>query len=285
MEDQRKGIRDGLVVHGQHHHGAEDVDHAHQRYQGGGDLADAPDAAEDDQADQHHADHAGQPGRHAEGAGKGLRHAVDLDHVADAEAGETAEQREGAAHPRPLLAQAVLDRVHRPADVFAALVLLAVVHGEHHLAVLGGHADQRGAPHPEDCPGAAEEDRGGDAGDIAGADGGGQTGHQRLERADLAGAVVIFLASLPEQAEGSDDPGQRHEFQPQHEEQAGAEDEDQHGRPPDQAIETIHHGIEEFHQGVLFALVDGAGNAWRARALKHGACQQPRTHCAAQQPQ
>ena len=66
------------------------------------------------------------------------------------------------------------------------IVDLAEVHREEHLGILGRHADQRRHPHPEQRARPPERDRGGDAGDVAGADGGRERRHQRGVGTDLA---------------------------------------------------------------------------------------------------
>ena len=114
------------------------------------------------------------------------RDRVGLHHVADAERGEHGEERE--EHAEPLHAEAALERVHRPAQHGAVLGRDAVLHGQQRLAVLRGHAEDAGQPHPQHRAGAAQADRGRDADDVAGADGGGKRGRQRGERADVAAA-------------------------------------------------------------------------------------------------
>jgi hypothetical protein len=217
-EDHFKSCRDLRGVDHQHHDGGDDVGHAHKRHQGRRHFTDTLDTTEDHHAYKQHGDQTGQPQRHIEGGLQGGGHAVDLDHVADTETGKTAEDGEGGAQPQPLLAQTVLDCVHRPADVLAAVILLAVMHRQHHFAVLGSHTHQCGTPHPEQRTRPAEEDRGGHTGDIAGTDCSGQAGHQRLERADLTAFGIAFLAALPHQFEACADLSQRHELQAQHEE-------------------------------------------------------------------
>ncbi len=233
-------------------HRGDDVADAHEGHQGFGDLADTADATKDHQPGDEHGGDPGDPVGHAEGNLQGIGHAVDLDHVADTEAGEPAEQGEGRTEPGPALAQTVLDGIHRTADVFVALILLAVVHRQHHFGELGGHSHQRGAPHPEQRARAAEEDRRGHPGDVAGTDGGRQAGHQRLERADLAAALVILATPLPEQAKADSQAHQGHELQPQHQVQAGAENQHQHQRPPDHAVQVDHPLLQAFHQRSLF---------------------------------
>ena len=71
-----------------------------------------------------------------------------------------------------MAAEAILDRIHRAADLLAVVIGFAVVDGDEDFGVLGGHADERGHPHPEQGARAADGDRGGDASNVAGADGG-----------------------------------------------------------------------------------------------------------------
>ena len=145
-----------------------------------------------------------------------------------------AEHGKGNAQPGPFRAEAVLDVIHRAADIVAFFVALAEFHGADGFGVFGGHADQRGHPHPEQRPGAAEEHSGGNAGDVAGADGGRQRGHQGVERADLP--LAPAFAALEQQAEASANAQDRHEFQPDLQEKADAQDQDQHQRPPDDPL-------------------------------------------------
>ncbi len=55
---------------------------------------------------------------------------------------------------------------------------------------LDGHAHQRGDPHPEHGARAAEGYGNADTGDVTGTDATGEAEHQRLERAELAGAAL-----------------------------------------------------------------------------------------------
>ncbi len=253
-EDQVERGRDRGGVHHQHHRGSDQVGQAHEGNQRRGHNADAADTAENHQADHDHGDQAGRPQRHREGGFQRVGHAVDLHHVANAEAGQPAEDGERSAKPDPLLAQPVLDGIHRAADVLATVVLLAVVNRQHDLAVLGGHTDQRGAPHPEQRARAAEEDRRGDAGDVAGTYRCGQRRHQRLERADLTGGFVALGTTAPHQGEAGTNAGQRHELEHDHQHQAGAKDQDQHGRAPDEAVNGVDEVVQKFHSSTLFLI-------------------------------
>ena len=80
--------------------------------------------------------------------------------------------------------------------------------GERRLGVIGGHAEQRDNPHPEDCAGAADEDSTASADDVSGADLRGDCGGKRLERAHVTAVIAArerkaaeHLLSLAEAAE------------------------------------------------------------------------------------
>ena len=52
----------------------------------------------------------------------------------------------------------------------------AVFDSQQTLGIFGGHAEECGQPHPEQCAGAAQADSGGYAYNITSADGGGKCG-------------------------------------------------------------------------------------------------------------
>ena len=131
--------------------------------------------------------------------------------------------------------------------MLATVILLAVMHRQDHFAIFRRHAHQRGAPHPEQRARAAEEDRRGHTGDVAGTDRRGQAGHQRLERTDLARFFVAFRASAPDQCEAGADTRQRHELEHRHQEETGAQNQHQHGRAPDETVNAIDQVLQEFH--------------------------------------
>ena len=130
-------------------------------------------------------------------------------------------------------------------------------HGEHGLGVLGGHAHQGRHPHPEQRAGPADGDGRADAGDVAGADGGGQRGHQRVERRDVA--LPLLATAGPEHPEAVAELAQRQRAEPHHQVQAGAENQHQHRRPPDEAVDiangcgNLFHAVPPFtSSGVAF---------------------------------
>jgi hypothetical protein len=117
------------------------------------------------------------------------------------------------------------------------------------LGVLGRHADKRRAPHPEEGAGPAEEDGRRHAGDVAGADGGGKRGHERVEGTDLT-FLGAFLAALPEQGKAEADLADRHELQPGLQEESRAEDDDE----PDDITQGFHDDppLDRFPSAGLF---------------------------------
>ena len=91
-------------------------------------------------------------------------------------------------------------------DHLTPLVAHTIVHREQRLGVLGRHPDQPRHPHPEECARPSGRDRGRDAGDIPGADGRGECGHERLEVRDLPDAVRVAALDQTEPERGSELP-------------------------------------------------------------------------------
>ncbi len=75
----------------------------------------------------------------------------------------------------------------------AVFVLGLVLLRQNRFAVDGGHAEKGGQPHPEDGARAAGEQRGGAAGDVAGADLSRDGGGDGLERGH---ALVVGLLTV-----------------------------------------------------------------------------------------
>ena len=165
-----------------HHHAHQQIGAGHQWHKRTGDSADAVDAAEYHRADQDHQHAAAERGRHTVGVVQHLGNRVGLHRVGNPETGETAEDREGESQPVPAPGQAVADVVHGAAAEIAVAVALAKMHGTNGFGILRGHAAQRGYPHPEQRPRAAQGNGGGHPGDVPRADGGRERGHQRAER-------------------------------------------------------------------------------------------------------
>ena len=178
---------------------AANVEDRHNRYQLACHFTDTLDAAQQYQCHQYSDDDAGRQFGDVERAAQGVSNRVGLDGVADAEAGEHAKNGKEHTKPFPFLAQAVLDVIHRAANVVATGILLAIAHGQNGLAEFGCHAYQGNNPHPEQRARATQKDRGSDARDVTGADGGGEGGHQGVERADVT--LITAFAAAPEHAE------------------------------------------------------------------------------------
>ena len=206
-EDLGEGRADVASVAEDDDEGEDDIEDAHDRDELLGHRADTLDAAEEDHADQardHKAENEVQQlplpfCRGDEGVDGVVERAddgVDLRHVADAEGGDGREHAEQHADPLPVLAEAILDVVHRAADPVALGVTFPVLDGECDLGILDDHAEQRREPQPEHRAVAAEGDGLRGADDIAGADRRGQRRRDSLQGRDRTGACLLFLEHL-----------------------------------------------------------------------------------------
>ncbi|MDZ7599654.1 MAG: hypothetical protein U5J82_15550 [Desulfobacterales bacterium] len=195
-----------------------------------GDLADALDAAENDQGGEDHQHDTRDPERHLEGGVDGVGHRVGLDHVADPEGRHGGEK--GKDKPQPLPAQPLRDVVHGAAAHVAFFVLDPVLHGQNRFPIFGGHADQAGDPHPEQ----GSRSTGGNgrcyAGNVAGPDGGRQGGHQGLKMRDVARLVGIFLPLHQRQPKGVPQFSELQAPQDDGQIESGTDEKYQHGRTP-----------------------------------------------------
>ncbi len=207
-----------------------DIADCHERHELSGNGADTVNTAYENEAGEKSKHHARRPKRHAERRFQRIRHRVGLDHVADAETGKTRKQGKAGAEPRPVRAHAIRDVVHGTADIVAVLIDLAVAHCEHSLGELGGHAHQGRHPHPEHRARPADEDRRGDTGDVARADGRRKSRHQGIERRDIA--LACGHAAAPQHPEGERHIPDRAEFQAERQKEADAEEQHQHGHAP-----------------------------------------------------
>ena len=261
--------------------GGADVEHHHGRHESARDFADAPNAADDDDAHQRGHDEARQPRGDGEAVRQRGRHRVDLHGVADAERRHRAEYRERQTQPlaefRGEFANAVAQVIHRSADMLAGLVHLPIGDRAHRFRVLRGHTEQRDQPHVEDRARAAERDRRRDARDISGADGGRERRHQRVERLDLAGAG--WTGPVEQQPEAVDDLAPRHEHQSQGQQQAGDAQHAEHRRPPDKGVDLVDDGVQLVHGCLLRATA-----AQRERRIAGRRHDRPIGHKASRKP-
>ena len=202
-EDEQEAGNDRLPVQHQDHQRSRHVDPCHDRREDAGDGADATDAADDDREHDGRGDQARHPRGDPEGREHRVGHGVGLDRVAGHEGRHAEQDREDHRQRLPLVAEAALDVVHRPASYgafpFLGVVIgardRAVVLGQRDLGVLGRHAEKRGDPHPEERAGTTEVNRDRHAGDVADPYRGRQRRGERLEVRDIARLVrVVVLA-------------------------------------------------------------------------------------------
>ncbi len=261
-ENQRQRLGNPASIHHQDHQGTEHVGNSHDRHQFFGDLADAADAADDDNAGQHRQHDAGADRRHVPGLAQSHRHRIGLDHAADTEGGEAAEQ--GKQPAKPFQPQPFGNVAHRSALHGAVGQVLAIFHRQHGLGIFGRHPDQGADPHPEDRSRAAEVDGRGHPGDVAGADGGRQGGGQRLERGD----IPLGLAVRAFRKDELERLGQLNELQKteaQGQISAGPHQQRQHVGPPDKAVQAGHK-FGQIHMDLL---------VWRDKKFKAELCRLP----------
>ena len=270
---------DGDHAQAQHH-----IEQRHEGNQALGHAADALDAAQQHQAHQEGDQDADAQvdgldsalGSQAEAGERGVDggdDGVDLGGVAGAEHCQCAQCGEHAAQPHPLLAQTVLDEVHRAAHPVALGVALAVVHGQRDLHQLGAHAQQRGDPHPEHCAGAADGDCARHARDVAGAHGGGKCGAHRLEGGDGAlGGLAALEDAADGLAHGRAEPANLDAAGAQREVQAHADDQDHGGYAPDEVVHGLVDVGDEVQHGQSLRFSCCAPLEGQKKPRPHDAC-------------
>ena len=191
------------------HDGPDHVQDDHEGYDLLRDGGDALKAAHHHQAHHDHDHDARDIGGDAEGGQHVAGDGVDLGHVADAEGGDQAEQREQSgqdlADPfAPLAAaQAVPQVVHGASGPLAAAVLAAVVDAQHVFRVVGHHPKEGDDPHPEHRPGSAHQNGTGHANDVARAHRGRQGRAQGLELGDAPVGGVARHGAVLHGADGA----------------------------------------------------------------------------------
>jgi len=181
LPDQQDHAGQGVDVEGDDDAGDDDVAERHEGHHGTGEVGDALDAAEDDEAEQQCQTGGGdvridiKRGLQAGADGVGLH--PRQQHAAGEDGGDG--ERPGVPlHTKPLLYVE-----GRAAAVFAVdLLLVDLTQGGLHEG--GAGAEEGHHPHPEHGTRSAEGDGGGDAGDVAGTDPAGQGHGQRLEGGD-----------------------------------------------------------------------------------------------------
>lgn len=236
----------GGDVHHDDAQGGKEVEDGHGGHQDGGHLADGLNALYQHQQGKDGEEHSRHPGGESEGSFQGRGDGVGLSHVADAEGGNDGEDGEGRRQKRAdsLVGEAVLHGVHGAAAHFADAVGFPIFYGQHRFGVFGGKAEGRGDPHPDQSAGASQDQGGADAHDVAGADGGGQGGHQGLEGGDVPFGLIPLLKNFADGV-GQIAPGQ--EFQPDGQVHAGTHQKEKHDRPPDEAVDLAHKSFDFSH--------------------------------------
>ena len=233
-------------VHDDDNEGEGDIDDGHERHETAGHGADALHAAKQDEGEEQEQDKARDPG----GYGEGLVHAdgdgVNLHEVADAEAGDEAENGEAGAKPLPFRSETVLDEVHGAADPASGGCLFTVLHGQNDFGEFGHHAHEGGYPHPEEGARAADGDSRGHTHDVAGADITGKGGHERVPGGNLT-FLGLVLAALPEKLVGVDPVSEGEETQDDVKVKTRAHEKHEHDGTPDEVVETGESRNEHIH--------------------------------------
>ena len=243
FEDHGESARDRVEVHADHNQTTDKVGDGHDRHEAAGHAGNPLDAAQNDGACGCGEDERCDERRDAVAAVQRIRDGVGLDRGACAPAGQNAQRCEQTAQPGPFRAHAVLDVVHRAADMASFVIDLTEADGEHAFGVFRGGADNCRDPHPEHRARPANGDGGRDAGNVAGPDGRREGGHQRAEWRDIAFVILVrFFEQLPECERHLDD---RKQSEADCEIKACAEQEQQHRRPPH---EIVYHPNNVFHK-------------------------------------
>ena len=248
----------------QHGEARQQVDRRHSRHQRAGHTGDPPDAAQDHQQ--------GESRRHsAHGMGgntapQHLRDGVGLGHVSHAQGGrqrEHGEERGQELSAAPLQAEA--HGVHGTAPELAPAVPLTVLHRQQALRALGGQTQQGGELHPHQGAGAPGHQGRGHAGDVAGADGGGEGRHQGGEGGDpVCSALPGLPAENAPQRPPQVPPGEK--AGAEQKKYAGARQKRQHPGAPDQPV-GICDPVRERHESSSFPVCDTL--SIRRRAAQH----------------
>ena len=260
LEDRRQCRRDIARVHDHDDERTCNIEQCHQRHQLFRDSGHPLESADDDEGRHRHQRKAGgevwqMEGRvHVAGNGVYLAHVADPERREDAEAGKQDSQHPAHRPTAGLCTQTVGQIIHRAAVPLAFFVLAAVVDAQHVLRKAGHHAQKGHDPHPEDGARAAGDDGRGHAHDVAGADGACQCRTHALELADghvflagVGGDVLIGKNSTNGMLEPVAHPPELEKAGADAEPQAGAEQQCQTERPPDEAVDHIVDARDDVH--------------------------------------
>ena len=103
-KDLAEDRRDVADAHDDDHDAGQDIENRHEGHHERGDLADALDAAEGNEGDDHGDQDAGDQRGDAEEIVQGTGDLTALGDVADAEGGKAAQETENDRHPAPVFA-------------------------------------------------------------------------------------------------------------------------------------------------------------------------------------
>ena len=192
-------------IHDEYHERDDYIQYAHDGDENAGDLRKTQAAAEYACAEQNGEDAADYVrsgfGIIEAKAAEGRLSIIRSEHIVAHSIGEDENYRKDNAEPA--LLEAVLHIVRRSTVARAVFVLALIDLRKRGLDERGSAAEDGGYPHPEDCTRAAEDERRGNADDVARADTGCGGDHERTERGYatlLLGFFADDLYRLAEQA-------------------------------------------------------------------------------------
>ena len=219
----------------------EHVGDHHERHQQLAGFRDRTHPSQNHDRGQHGHDQPRDPRGHVEGILHESRHGVGLHRVPDPERGHCGQR--GEHHPEPALFHAPLQHVHRAAGKTTPGNLHPVFHTEDRLGIFRRNAEDPRQPHPENGPRPARGHCGGDPDDVPCADRRRQCGHERPPVADVTLALGLSLEGE------ADSPPDVPLDQPETkgEEEMRSDQQDQHRRAPDEAIDVVEKLFEECH--------------------------------------
>ena len=245
-KDAPEGSRHGTGLGKQNNQASQYVGHSHEGDKGRCHLGDPLHSANNHQEHQSSQHHAGEEVGNTHSA-QGAGHLEGLDTIADAERSQHAKQGKEDAQPAPLRSQAVLDVIHGTTHVITEGIHFPVMNRQDGFGVFGGNPEERHNPHPEHGAGATDKDCAGHTGNVPRSHRGGEGRHQRLEGSHVPGIPVFYRGWLQHQTEAVAQPLDRHEPEPQHQEDTCCSDEQDRGPSPGKTVDRV---IDRFDQSL-----------------------------------
>ena len=238
LKDDGKCVRNLRCIGNQRQNSEDGVCTSHNRNQCGGDLRNALDAAEQHNRRNDDNHRTGQIRIDAQCRLQSSGNGVGLRHVADAERCKGSEN--GEQNSQPLEMQTLFQIIHRAADVFTALIFFAEMHRKNDLRKFGHHTENGTDPHPKDRARTAESDCRGNTGDVARADRGCQCGHYSLKRRYTELVLFVRLRRVQNADrvfKDGTEVAKLHKTGTDCQKNTGADQESQHVRSPDNAVD------------------------------------------------